>query len=116
MNSVSSGSTMITIGRRALMDPPVPLALYAEHQAAIIRASHQKSQLIKQGSFDVETGIRAYELEIALEHESETVTQNYIFVQAPAKVIVVCGSSSGSQANQRDMREYISKILSSLTA
>ncbi|MEE2903851.1 MAG: hypothetical protein VYC39_16105 [Myxococcota bacterium] len=114
VNSVSSGATMITVGRRALMDPPVPLALYAEHQAAIIRASHQKSEIIRQGSLDVETGHEAYQLEITLEHEDGTVTQSYVFIHTPAKVVVVCGSSSGSQANQRNMREYISKISSSI--
>ena len=114
INAISLGDTTITIGRRALINPPVPLMLYAEHQATIIRASHQNFQLIKQGSFYIGTGLEAYQLEIALEHNGKKVTQSYIFFETSTKVVVVCGSSSGSLASQRNMREHISKILSSI--
>ena len=115
LNNVHNGDSMITIGQRAQLNPRVPLIFYAEHQIAILNSSQQDFQIITQGELNLESGQDAYQLEVAIKHDIAQVTQRYIFLDNSTRILVLCGSCSGSQSAQLETREYLAILVKSLT-
>ena len=114
LNPINIGDSMITVSRRARLDPPVPLVLYAEHQIEILRATHENCQIVNQRPLNTDTKQNAYKFDVVINQAGTSVSQSYVFFDNSTKIVVICGSSSGSQSRQRNMREYISKLSDSL--